>query len=346
MQYPYLMALFQKRINGDDALLDLARLRFKEAGLAPEFYAETPDEMDFLLKFKPLPDSPAVVHMNREIDLFKEESHNLIMNFAERFAGQVFGLVIHDQPEIISSFDDYCTAVREADRRLNNISKGPFLFIEYAMGLEFDLFLEVFKRASDAERVSACVDIGHIGLKKTRDIYSLMHTGEDVCRLSPDDPGLIDIIEDVENSVSFALPAVLGIIKELGSLKKHIHFHLHDGHPLSVMSPFGISDHLSFLEEIPIPFEFRGKRSLPLMYGAAGLSDIVKASLDALGPERVSFSLEIHPAAGKMPLGNASNLFNQWKDLTNAEKMNSWLSVLLKNHQLLLNACENNASRH
>jgi hypothetical protein len=39
--YPPLLALFQKRIDGDDALLHLAGVRFKEAGLGTEFYADT-----------------------------------------------------------------------------------------------------------------------------------------------------------------------------------------------------------------------------------------------------------------------------------------------------------------
>lgn len=46
MTCPRILALFQKRIEGDDALLQLAGLRFKEAGLGTEFYAETTAELD------------------------------------------------------------------------------------------------------------------------------------------------------------------------------------------------------------------------------------------------------------------------------------------------------------
>jgi hypothetical protein len=38
---PPLHALFQRRVDGDDALLRLARLRFEQAGLAAEVYADT-----------------------------------------------------------------------------------------------------------------------------------------------------------------------------------------------------------------------------------------------------------------------------------------------------------------
>jgi hypothetical protein len=338
MASPLFMALFQKRIDGDDALLELASRRFKEACLGTEVYAGTPDELSQLLRFKPTPESPVVVHMDRRVDLFKEQGRNLIADFAGRFAGKVFGLVIHDQPEIAASIDDYSAALREIG---NRFKKGPYLFIEYATGLEPDLFLEIFERIRDVERISACVDIGHIGLKITRDAYSLKHPGENVCRLTPNDPGLTDVIEDMEDSISSALPAVLKVIRELGTLKKHVHFHLHDAHPLSTFSPFGVSDHLSFLEEISIPFEYRGRSSLPLMYGPSGLSEIVNASLIALSPERISFSLEIHPTEGRAALGDASFLFNHWEDRTNAEKMNFWLSVLRQNHRLLLDACRN-----
>ncbi|MCK4729087.1 MAG: hypothetical protein KAT27_09205, partial [Desulfobacterales bacterium] len=97
---PRLMALFQKRIEGDDALLHLANLRFKEAALGTEFYADTPVELEWVLRFKPTPEAPAVVHLSRGINLFEEESVKLIMDFAESFKDQVFGLVIHDQVEI------------------------------------------------------------------------------------------------------------------------------------------------------------------------------------------------------------------------------------------------------
>jgi hypothetical protein len=46
--------------------------------------------------------------------------------------------------------------------------------------------------------------------------------------------------------------------------------------------------------------------------------------------------LEIHPVSGQLPLGDASLLFNHWRDKTNAERMNQWLAVLRENHAVLL----------
>ncbi len=199
------------------ALRCLAGLRFKEAGLGTEFYAATPVELDRLLKFKPKPETPAVAHLRRDINLFEEEGRNLVMDFATKFKNQIFGLVIHDQTEITTRFDDYVAALH---------------------------------------------------------------------------------------------------------------------------SPFGISDHLSFLVEIPIPFEYKDRRSLDPMFGPSGLSRIVTESLQLLGPDRVSFTLEIHPTEGRLPLANADYLFNHWRDKTNAERMNYWLSLLVQNHKLLFEACK------
>jgi hypothetical protein len=335
-----LMALFQKRVEGDDALLHLANLRFKEGGLGTELYADAPVELEWLLRFRPTPEAPAAVHLFRGIDLFEEESHILITDFAKSFKDQAFGLVIHDQVEIATRFDDYLAALRKVESRIKEVEGGPYLFIEYAVGLEPELFIELFKAILDLKHVSACVDIGHIGLWQTRSVYSRKHPGDDVCAITPHDPELPELVEDVQASVRSALDAVLHVIRALGHLGKPLHFHLHDAHPLSTFSPFGISDHLSFMDEIPIPFEYKGKKSLHPMFGPSGLLRIVTESLQLLGPDRVSFSLEIHPIEGRLPLGDASYLFSHWEDKGNAERMNYWLSVLLRNHQLVLEACE------
>lgn len=330
-----LLALFQKRIEGDDALLHLANLRFKETGLGTEFYAVTPAELDRLLKFKPKPETPAVAHLRRDINLFEEQSRNLIMDFATKFKDQIFGLVIHDQPGITTRFDDYVAALHEIESRLKKVPESPYLFVEYAAGLEPDFFIEIFKAIQDLEHVSACIDIGHIGIWQAVSAYSRKYPGKDVCAITPHDPELPEVIMDVQNAVDSGLDAVLHVIQALGRLGKPLHFHLHDGHPLSTISPFGVSDHLSFLVEIPIPFEYKGRRSLDPIFGPSGLSRIVTESMRLAGPDRVSFTLEIHPAEGRLPLADASCLFNHWRDKTNAEKMNYWLSVLAQNHKLL-----------
>jgi hypothetical protein len=71
------------------------------------------------------------------------------------------------------------------------------------------------------------------------------------------------------------------------------------------------------------------------MYGPAGLLRIAAKALEAIGHERASFTLEIHPVEGRQPLGDAASLFTHWRDKTNAERMNHWLGVLRQNHSLL-----------
>jgi hypothetical protein len=77
------------------------------------------------------------------------------------------------------------------------------------------------------------------------------------------------------------------------------------------------------------------------MFGPSGLRQIACAALEALGPDGVSFTLEVHPSGGRLPLGNASGLFERWADRTNAELMNHWLNALQENHRLLLEAFSN-----
>jgi len=336
---PRLLALFQKRVDGDDALLQLASLRFKQGGLGTEFYAETPEALKRLLPFKPTPETPAVIHLPRGINLLEEASRNLIMDFTARYKDQVFGLVIHDQVEIATHFDDYLAALRKVARRSKKIQGTPYIYIEYAVGLNLEVFIHLFNTIADLGRVSSCIDIGHVGLWQARAAYARNHQGKDVCAMMAKDPDLPERIDDVQMAVESAPDAVIRVIQALAQLEKPLHFHLHDGHPVSHLGPFGIADHLSFLEKVPIPFEYKGKRHLDPMFGPLGLSRILNAALERLGPDRVSFSLEIHPTEGRLPLKDASYLFDHWQDKTNAERMNYWLSVLLQNHELVSRLC-------
>jgi len=78
---------------------------------------------------------------------------------------------------------------------------------------------------------------------------------------------------------------------------------------------------------------------VPLMFGPAGLARIVAKAIEAI--RDVSFTLEIHPTGERLLLGeDAAPLFGHWRDKTNAEQMNHWLSVLARNHALLLEAIE------
>ena len=121
------------------------------------------------------------------------------------------------------------------------------------------------------------------------------------------------------------------VIRSVGRLGKPVHFHLHDGHPLVP----GLADHFSFLTRLPIPFSYDGRRSLSTLYGPGGLAAIVSTAIKACRPRGVSFTIEVHQAEGRLPLGDAAFLFRNWRDTTNAERMNYWLNVLSENAMLI-----------
>jgi len=143
------------------------------------------------------------------------------------------------------------------------------------------------------------------------------------------------IIKDVVTVSAMALPTVLQVVRNIGRLGKPLHFHLHDGHPLSTFSIYGVSDHLSFYHEIEIPFTYNGQRTVPLIFGPTGLKQIIQAALAMLPTDKLSFMLEIHPQYHRLELGCQADLFKNWKDKSNAEQMNAWLELLLQNLQLL-----------
>jgi hypothetical protein len=332
------LGLFEKRIQGDDCLMELARLRFSQAGMGAEMHAATPEQLDWSLGFRPGKDAPVVVHLPRDFDLVEEKSQKRMVEFATRFAGQVHGFVMHDHVLMASRSEDYVAAAWKIEDLLEKISRCPILFVEYAAGLEPAHFAQFFADIRDLDRISACIDIGHVGIRAARACYAKMHRGDDVCALKSQGPSLPQVMSDVDHAVAEGAATVFGLVETISKLNKPVHFHLHDGHPLSRFSPFGVADHLSFDAEIPLNFEHRGRRSIGTMFGAVGLEKLVRKTLELNEPSMVSLTLEIHPGDGRLGLGDASSLFEHWADKTNAEQMNLWLMELKRNHELLRQA--------
>jgi hypothetical protein len=320
---PPLRALFQRRVDGDDALLELARLRFDQAGLAAEVYADTPEQLEWVLGFAPERPHRPVVHLSRQVNLLEERGRATVETFADRFGGRVAGLVVHDKAAMGQRTGDLVAGLTDLGVRLERQSDGPMLFLEYAAGLGLDWFTDVAERLREVPRVGACVDVGHVGIAEARASFSRHRPGLELAGLQPDDPRLPELAADVQAAVASALPAVLFLIRSLGKVGKPFHLHLHDGHPLIP----GLSDHVSFLTRVPVPFEHHGRRSLDPLYGPAGLSAIVQAAAGN-GGAPASLTLEIHQVEGRRPLADAAGLFRRWRDLTNAERMNHWLAVL------------------
>jgi len=323
-------ALFQRRVEGDDALLELAGLRFAQAGLAAEVYADTPSELEHVLRFLPPHRHLPVVHLTAARHLARAGPRRG-QEFAGRFAGRIAGLVVHDKREMAEQTDRLLAVLRELNVRLCERPDGAFFFLEYAAGLEPGWFVELAEKLQDAERVSCCIDVGHLGIRQASARFARSHPGLSLAGLSPGDGRLPELAADVQDAVGSAVGDVLDITRAIGRLGKHVHFHLHDGHPLVP----GLADHFSFLTRLPIPFSYQGRRSLGMMYGPGGLAAIVSAAIEACGLQEVSFTLEIHQVEGRLPLADASPLFSHWRDTTNAERMNYWLSVLGENALLV-----------
>ena len=327
-------ALFQQRVDGDDALLRLAGLRFAQMGTAAEVYADTPDHLEHVLRFVPPHPRLPMVHLNRGVNVLHGQDRALVREFADRFAGRVAGLVVHDKREMGAQTDRLVAGMRELNASLCQRPDGPLVFLEYAAGLDRGWFVEVAERLQDAERVSCCIDVGHVGLRQVVARFADTHPGLDLKKLGLANDRLPDLAADIQDAVAAALPHVLDVTRSVGRLGKHVHFHLHDGHPLVP----GLRDHFSFLTRLPIPFSYQDRRSLNMMYGPAGLASIVSTAIDACPPRQVSFTLEIHQAEGRLPLSDAAGLFAHWQDTTNAERMNYWLSVLSENAMLMANS--------
>ena len=322
-----LHALFYRRVAGDDALLELAGLRFTQTGLAAETYAETPGELEHVLKFVPPHRHLPTVHLNRSVNLLHDQGRATVGEFADRFAGRVGGLVVHDQRDMGDQTDRLLKVLHELNARLCERPGSPFVFLEYAAHLEPAWFVELAEKLQDAERVSVCIDIGHLGIRQASARFARRYSGLNLRDLSTGDARLPELAAYVQDAVGSAVGDVIDVIRSIGRLGKRLHFHLHDAHPLIQ----GLPDHFSFLIRLPVPFSYQGRRSLSMMYGPGGLAAILSAAIEAGGLQQVSFTLEIHQVEGRLPLGDASPLFTHWSDTTNAERMNYWLSVLSEN---------------
>ena len=327
-------ALFQRRVAGDDALFGLAGLRFAQMGVGAEVYAGSPGELEHALRFVPPYPYLPVVHLDRGVNVLHEAGRAVVAEFAGRFAGRVGGLVVHDKREMGAQTDRLIAGMRELNARLCERPDAPFVYLEYAAGLEPAWFVEVAERLQEAERVSCCLDVGHIGIRQASASFARSNPGLSLGDLRPEDGRLPEVVASVQDAVHSALPCVLDVTRAIGRLGKQMHFHLHDGHPLTP----GLHDHFTFLTRLPIPFSYQGRRSLSMMYGPDGLASMVRTAVEACGPRGVSFTLEIHQVEGRLPLADAAGLFSHWRDLTNAERMNYWLSVLGEN-AILISQC-------
>jgi len=222
---------------GDDALLELAGLRFAQMGVAAELYADTPDEAGADPPVRPSSSIPSDGPPERVgINVLSEQDRSRVAEFADRFAGRAAGLVVHDKSEMVAQTDHVVEVMRELEARLRERPGRPKVFLEYAAGSEPEWFIELAERLLDAEQISCCIDIGHVGMRQASARFNRCHPGLSLGALSPEDGRLPDLAADVQDAVDGARRDVIDVVRSIGSLGKHVHFHLHDGHPLIPVS--------------------------------------------------------------------------------------------------------------
>src|SRR5664280_3082827 len=154
---PDVRALFQQRVAGDDALLRLANLRFRQGGMPAEVYADNPDHLEHLLGFVPEHRTLPVVHLNRSANLLDVSGRSLVEAFASQFAGRVAGLVVHDKGDMVDRLPEVVTALRELGTPRPVRAGRPMVYLEFATGLPVDRFVELARRIADVALASICL---------------------------------------------------------------------------------------------------------------------------------------------------------------------------------------------
>lgn len=334
---PMLYGLMDYLISDDDSLFSLAYERFKEYALGAEFYAPTIESLRKHLEYAPT--TLSMAHLSRKLDLLNKEDRRTIIEFARCFVGKIHGFVLHDQQHAHTHQREYLDALNDLASALKTIQGTPIIYIEYASDLNPNAFIDIFSKSDASQSIGVCMDIGHIGTYAARQSFFQKHPGIDICSLSPYHPQLSTYIEALQHALEDALPLCHWTIDRVSELNRPLHIHLHDGHPLWTQSPFGVCDHMSFLDVVPIPFQYRGARYLKTLYGIESLQSIVGRARRKILRNRLTMTLEIHPQMGRLPLTESDRPpLRHWKNIEEAERMNYWLEILIRNANLTRSA--------
>jgi hypothetical protein len=334
---PLLYGLFHRNIEGDEALLRLAQRRYERAGIGAEFYPGTPEEADWEWQFAPRNVAHHMVHLPRYLDVLDPSHRSQILQFAEKLAGRARGLVVHDSVSWIQARTDLHRAVQELNARLRQVQNSPTLHLEYAAGIPLESFAEMAQMLGDLPFVSVCLDTGHVATFATKARFCARQPEPDFWALVEDPLRARSSLPLLRDAMSLAVEDLVGFVAQVAAVDGPLHFHLHDSHPLSRLSHYGVKDHLSFSEEIPVPSDVDPSgRQLPTI-GRQGLERVLAAVAPLKSATDISFTLEIHHTRRgiRTPLGEDMDLFRNWQDLSNAELTLAWLNQIAQNAELV-----------
>ena len=336
MEIPDIFGLLSYHIDGDYALFHLARERYSRAGFGLEVHPGSQEHLQELFKFMPEM-KPASVHLPYDAVLYNDHT-DFIAGMVLSGGDKVKTYVLHDTMEYLNDAAKGIELLKKLDSLLAGTSHGR-VCLEYAAGLPFDLFLEIINEISCLDNIGVCIDIGHVGIGAVKQDYQLKFPGQDVCSIKPSTSLSKEIYAEIASSVIAGRNKALEYIEELCRCGVYTHFHLHDGHPLSTFSPYSVCDHLPFYWEIPTMIPEIG--SVGGMYGVSGLEEILRIAKNNLDVQMSSFTLEVHPQAGKSRIDEEFlAYFSDWNDLTNAQWMNYWIDIVIQNCLLVKNIWE------
>ena len=192
---------------GDAALLELARLRFAQAGMAAEVYADTPEQLERVLGFVPPHPHLPTVHLSRASTCCTERAGTSWRTFATRFAGRVWGLVVHDKAEMAAQ--DRRTRARPARaRRPPPGGPGPAV---RAPGVRGGAATGLVRRGRRTGRRPRADQLLHRRRPRrhqagARPASRAAQPGRDLAALRLGDPRLPELAATVQSAVATALP--------------------------------------------------------------------------------------------------------------------------------------------
>ena len=335
MRVPAVNGLLNYHIKGDEALLYLGRDRYERAEMGAEIHPASPEHLRSILKFTPA-GVRSTVHLPYAVTL-DYDTIALIRDFVVAGGEKISGYVLHDTLFYATDLAAGLDIIRRLNMALTGWS-GAVVHIEYAVGLPFAVFRELAEGISELDNIGICVDIGHIGINATAAAYAELNPGVDVKRLKPGADVTSAVYADIALAVQNGRKFAFDYIESLVNIGVKMHFHLHDGHPLSTFSPYGVCDHLPFFWEIPTLLPDIG--SVGGIYGVSGLKRVLEIVLVANNQSQMSYTIEIHPQPGQKELEPGQRgYFSGWTDLTNARAMNFWMDIVIQNAVIFQDLC-------
>lgn len=318
------LGMMKPMVAGDMALYQLIQRRYEQLGIGGEIYPQTPTHFRELKNYLPA-GQISLAHLPYHLNVREEEHFAQIVEYAE--IGGVRGFTLHERRSYLENHDEFLACLEKLSKKLSTLNQPPAIFIEFVSANTLDDYYHLMANAVQIPHIFPCLDVGHIAVDYCREILTRLLPNTNQDELSPESPDLPKMLDAIQQAVKQTLTPTFAYLREFAALKlAKWHFHLHDAHPLSRLSPYPIRDHLSYLQAIKLPFNFRGNNFLAGIFSVLGAQELRKVISEFSG--ELSVMLEIHAQNGRVSLADDGDLFAHWHDVTNAEIMNYHLQLV------------------